>query len=71
MRMLATNALHDLAEQLKVNCEALEATLELTPDLDSGIRRWLKSLIANNGDKVARAYHTIDEIETIADEGEK
>jgi len=68
--MLATNALHEMAEQLKVNCDVLNATLKLTPKLDEGIRLWIESSLEKNGDKIARAYHTIDEIETLANEGD-
>ena len=70
MRMLATNALHELAEQLKLNCEVLEAMLELTSGLDKNLSRLGKYVLESNGDKITRAYHIIDEIETIANEGE-
>ena len=68
--MLATNALHEMAEQLKVNCDVLNATLKLTPKLDEGIRLWIESSLEKNGDKIVRAHQTIDEIETLASEGD-
>ena len=65
MKVLVNNLIHELAEQLKVNCKVLKAALRLVENQDRSLAEWIETTSEINEDKVARAYDTIVEIEQL------
>ena len=64
MKLVAINALHELAEQIEANNNLWAEAQELAEKYnESGLVRQIKGLNKLNGDKTTRAYHIISEIE--------
>jgi len=64
MKLAAVNAIHELAEQIKVNNILWFEALQLAEKhREEGLARQIRGLNELNGDKTTRAYHTINEIE--------
>ena len=64
MKLAAINAIHELAEQIKVNNILWFEALQLAEKhREEGLERQIRGLNELNGDKITRTYHIIGEIE--------